>query len=61
MKITIEYDPIERKLSISGNDFSDMEAFGILEAAKLMVANHWLFNTDAERGESHGETPGEKH
>ena len=41
-KITIEYDPINREISIIENEFTTFEALGILEAAKQMIANGWL-------------------
>lgn len=46
MKIVIEYEPIERVIKISANDFLTFEAFGILEAAKQMITNHWLNEED---------------
>lgn len=51
MKIVIEYDPINRSVSISENDFTSFEAFGMLEAAKAMIANDWLEkDNDCPRG-----------
>ena len=41
-QITLEYDPINRELAITENDFTTFEALGILEAAKQMIANGWL-------------------
>ena len=40
--ITVVYDPITRTVSISDNDFTTFEAFGVLEAAKQMIAKGWL-------------------
>lgn len=45
-KITFEYDPINRELAITANDFTTFEALGILEAGKQMIANGWLNSED---------------
>lgn len=41
-KITIVYDPVARTVTIENNDFTTFEAFGLLEAAKQMIAQRWL-------------------
>lgn len=40
--IKVTFDPISRELRIAENDFTTFEAFGVLEAAKQMIANGWL-------------------
>lgn len=37
MRLVIEYDTLDRKITIVENDFTTFEAFGILEATKLLV------------------------
>jgi hypothetical protein len=44
-RIVIQYNPITKDLEIVENEFSTFEAFGILEAAKQMIANGWLNET----------------
>lgn len=43
-KINIEYDVVAMTIKISENDFTNFEAFGILEAAKQMISHDWLKN-----------------
>lgn len=40
--IVIKYNPITKTLEIKENEFTTFEAFGVLEAAKQMIANGWL-------------------
>lgn len=47
-KIVIEYDLLNRSVSITDNDFLTFEAFGVLEAAKNMIAANWLSKTEGE-------------
>lgn len=46
MKILIEYDPVDRTIKITENDFTTFEALGLLEAAKAMISKHWLEDGD---------------
>lgn len=46
--LTITYDPFTREVGIEANDFSTVEMFGILEAAKQMAAKAWFEDTDGD-------------
>ena len=45
-RIEIVYDPITKTIRIKENDFTTFESFGILEAAKQMIANGWFAEGD---------------
>ncbi len=47
-RIVIEYDVIENSVGISENDMSTFEAFGVIEAAKQMIADRWLNTTEGK-------------
>lgn len=47
-RIVIEYDALEKSLKISENDFTALEAFGVLEGAKTMISANWLGDTEEE-------------
>lgn len=44
--LTIKYDVLTRDLKIDANDFTTFEAFGVLEAAKAMIADGWIRYTN---------------
>lgn len=46
MKITIEYNPVDQSLSVTENDFTHIEAFGVLSAAIHSIGNHWTSNCE---------------
>lgn len=48
--LVIEYDMINNSITIPENDFTTFEVFGMLEAAKAMIADRWL-NGDEGEGE----------
>jgi hypothetical protein len=41
-EIVIVYDPIAETIQIKQNDFTALEAFGMLEGAKAMIADQWM-------------------
>lgn len=45
-RLVIEYDVVENAVSIPENDLSTFEAFGVMEAAKNMIAERWLNSTE---------------
>lgn len=47
-RLVIEYDVIENSVGIVENDLSTFEAFGVIEAAKQMIAERWLDKTEGE-------------
>lgn len=47
-RIVIEYDVIKNAVGIVENDMSTFEAFGVIEAAKQMIAAAWLDKTEGE-------------
>jgi hypothetical protein len=47
-QIIIEYDVIDQTVRIAENDFSTFEAFGVLEAAKVMISQHWCEDDEHE-------------
>jgi hypothetical protein len=48
MKIVIEFDPLDRSIKISENEFTTFEAFGVLEAAKQLISFDWMAKTAEE-------------
>lgn len=48
MKMTIEFDPIEQSLSVVENDFTHIEAMGILQATIQTIGSFWIKNSDLE-------------
>jgi hypothetical protein len=46
--LTIEYDVMTRDVKFNADDFSALEAFGVLEAVKQMIADGWIRYTDEE-------------
>lgn len=47
-RLVIEYDIVTNSISIPENEMSTFEAFGMLEAAKLMIADRWMEITEGE-------------
>ena len=41
-KLSLEWDCLERTIRIVENDFSTIEALGVLESAKAMISANWL-------------------
>lgn len=41
-RLAIEYDCMSGDLGLVENDFGAVEAFGVLEAVKAMIAKRWL-------------------
>lgn len=48
MRMTIEYDPMENSLAVVENDFTHIEAMGILQATIQTIGDFWLKNSDLE-------------
>lgn len=46
MKITIEYNPVDQSLAVTDNDFTHIEAFGVLTAAIQSIGNFWSNNSE---------------
>jgi hypothetical protein len=47
-RIVIEYDIIDKSVKVAENDCTTFEAFGILEAAKMMIAGNWLSKSEGD-------------
>lgn len=45
-RIVIEFDIVNNAVGIAENDFTTFESFGVIEAAKQMIADAWLHGTD---------------
>lgn len=45
-RLVIEYDVIENAVAVVENDMSTFEAFGVIEAAKQMIADAWINTTE---------------
>ena len=41
-RLVIEYDCMSNSLNIKENGFSTLEALGVIEAAKAIIAANWL-------------------
>ena len=45
-RLVIEYDVIDGAVGIAENDMSVFESFGVIEAAKAMIAAEWISKPD---------------
>lgn len=45
-RLCIEYDIVTQEVAIVENDMTTFEAFGVMEAAKIMIGDRWLQLTD---------------
>lgn len=45
-RLYIEYDIVTQEVAIVENDMTTFEAFGVMEAAKIMIGDRWLQLTD---------------
>lgn len=45
-RLYIEYDVVNGDISIIENDMTALESFGAIEAAKAMISDRWLNNTE---------------
>lgn len=45
-RLYIEYDVVTADISIIENDMTVFESFGVIEAAKAMISNKWLNDTE---------------
>lgn len=46
MRITVEYNPVDSSIAVCENDFTHIEAFGILTAAIQSIGRFWTDNSD---------------
>lgn len=50
-QLVIQYDVLNSELKIVENDFTTLEALGVLEGVKALITTHWLWEEEEEDGE----------
>lgn len=47
-QLVIQYDVLNSELKIVENDFTTLEALGILEGVKALITTHWIWEEDED-------------